>query len=183
MSRLRPFKVRRRFRSLTEVLDTTTAQGRLVFHMLWRAGRIRAQPDPGAHPSGPGRRAARWSHGRPTAETHRRRYRGRQGDARQSRHRRDANRARPRRVAGDALPIHSRRANREYPRRLITAALSQRPDAPGGSHPVRLAAALPDSGRSRSHSRTVEFDPELNFLTGPGKWSDAGKRIFTPRSR
>jgi DNA invertase Pin-like site-specific DNA recombinase len=33
------------------------------------------------------RRAARWPHGRPTAETHRRRHRGRQGDAPQSRHR------------------------------------------------------------------------------------------------
>ena len=70
------------FRSLTEALDTTTAAA--GFSHVWRAGRIRAQPDPRAHPSGPGRRAARWPHGRPTAETHRRRHRGRQGDARQS---------------------------------------------------------------------------------------------------
>src|SRR6266404_4624097 len=41
------------FRSLTEALDTTTAQGRLVFHMFWRACGVRAQSDPGAHPSGP----------------------------------------------------------------------------------------------------------------------------------
>ena len=46
------------FRSLTEALDTTTAQGRLVFSHVWRAGRIRAQPDPGAHASGPRRRAS-----------------------------------------------------------------------------------------------------------------------------
>ena len=50
------------------------------FSHVWRAGRIRAQPDPQVHPSGPGRRAARWPHGRPTAETHRRRHRDRQGD-------------------------------------------------------------------------------------------------------
>jgi Resolvase, N terminal domain len=35
------------FRSLTEALDTTTAQGRLVFHMFG------AQLDPRAHQSGP----------------------------------------------------------------------------------------------------------------------------------
>ena len=37
--------------------------------------------------------------------------------ARQSRHRRDSNRAPSRRLAGDALSIRSRRANREYPER------------------------------------------------------------------
>jgi hypothetical protein len=38
------------FRSLTEALDTTTAQGRVGVHMVWRAARIRAQPGPRAHP-------------------------------------------------------------------------------------------------------------------------------------
>jgi resolvase-like protein len=65
------------FRSLTEALDTTTAQGRLVFH-LFRASGIRAQSDPGAHPSGPRCSSARGPHRRPPAEIHRRRHRGRQ---------------------------------------------------------------------------------------------------------
>jgi len=75
---------------------------------------------------------ARWPHGRPTAETHRRRHRGRQGDARQSRHRCNSNRATARRLSGHALSLHPGRANREYARRLTMAALPQRPDAPGG---------------------------------------------------
>ena len=106
------------FRSLTEALDTTTAQGRHVFHMFGGAGGIRAQPDPGAHPSGPSRCSTRRPHRRSPAKTYRRRHRGRQGDAGQSRHRRDANRASPRRVSGYALSLYPRRANREYPRRL-----------------------------------------------------------------
>src|SRR5271170_5632402 len=44
------------FRSLTEALDTTTAQGAAGFSYVWCAGGVRAQPDPGAHPSGPCRR-------------------------------------------------------------------------------------------------------------------------------
>jgi DNA invertase Pin-like site-specific DNA recombinase len=56
------------FRSLTEALDTTAAQGRLVFHMLarWRNGGIRVQLDSGAHSSRPAaaRRAGRTG-GRP----------------------------------------------------------------------------------------------------------------------
>jgi hypothetical protein len=44
------------FRSLTEALDTTTAQAAGFSHVR-RAGGIRAQ-DPAAHPSGPSRRAA-----------------------------------------------------------------------------------------------------------------------------
>jgi hypothetical protein len=55
------------FRSLTEALDTTTAQGRLVFH-IWRVGGIRAQPDPGAHPSGSCRCAPRRPYPWTTAE-------------------------------------------------------------------------------------------------------------------
>src|SRR5271156_2572688 len=45
------------FRSLTEALDTTTAQGRLVFHMFGALAEFRAQSNPGAHPSGPRRRS------------------------------------------------------------------------------------------------------------------------------
>ena len=57
------------FRSLTEALDTTTAQGRLV--LTWSARwRNSTQPDPGAHTGGSCRRAPRWPLGRPAAETH-----------------------------------------------------------------------------------------------------------------
>jgi hypothetical protein len=52
-------------------------------------GGIRAQPDSRAHKAGPSCGAARGSHRRPTAETHRRQNRSRQGDARQSRYRRE----------------------------------------------------------------------------------------------
>src|SRR6267143_736062 len=106
------------FRSLTEALDTTTAQGRLVFHMFGALAEFERSLIRERTQAGLGRRAARWPHGRPTAETHRRRHRGRQGDARQSRHRRDANRAPPRRLSRDALSVHPRRTNREYPGRL-----------------------------------------------------------------
>ena len=99
------------FRSLTEALDTTTAQGRLVFHMFgalaeFERSLIRERTQAGlAAARRAGRRAARWPHGRPTAETHRRRHRGRQGDARQSRHRCNSNRATARRLSGDALYV------------------------------------------------------------------------------
>jgi len=93
------------FRSLTEALDTTTAQGRPVFHRFGALAEFERRPDPGAHSSRPCRRAPRWSHRTPSAETHGRRHRGRQGDARQSRHRRDPNRA-PRRHSGDTLSVH-----------------------------------------------------------------------------
>ena len=55
-----------RFRSLTEALDTTTAQGRLVFSYVRCVSRIRAQPDPRAYPAGlaAARRAGRTG-GRP----------------------------------------------------------------------------------------------------------------------
>jgi hypothetical protein len=108
------------FRRLNEALDTTTAQGRLVFYMVWHVGGIRAQPDPRAHPSGPCRRAARWPYRRPAAETDRPRHLGRQGDAAQSRHRRDSNRAPPRCLSGNALSVHPCRPNCEYSGRLRT---------------------------------------------------------------
>jgi Resolvase, N terminal domain len=50
--------------------------GPACFSHVCRVGGIRTQPDPGAHPSGPCRRTARWSHGRPSAETDGRRHRG-----------------------------------------------------------------------------------------------------------
>jgi DNA invertase Pin-like site-specific DNA recombinase len=60
--------------SLTEALDTTTAQGRLVFHMFGALAefernliRERAQAGLAAAP--------RWPHGRSSAETHGRRHR------------------------------------------------------------------------------------------------------------
>ena len=91
--------------------DRTRAAG--LSHVR-RAGGIRAQPDPRAHPSGSCRRSARGPDGRPSAKTHRRRHRGCQGDAGQPRHRRHPNRAPPRRLTGDALSVHPGRANREY---------------------------------------------------------------------
>jgi hypothetical protein len=42
-------------------------------------------------------------------------FRGCQGDAGQSRHRRHPNRTPSRCLSGDALSVHPRRANREYP--------------------------------------------------------------------
>jgi hypothetical protein len=57
-----------RFRSLTEALDTTTAQEAAGLSHVWRVGRIRAQPHPGAHPSGPRRRAPSRPHRRSPAK-------------------------------------------------------------------------------------------------------------------
>src|ERR1700724_3985078 len=51
--------------------------------------------------------------------------RGRQGDAGQSRHRRDPNRAPPRCLSSNALSVHPRRTNPEYPGRLRTVTLCQ----------------------------------------------------------
>src|SRR5271155_3639744 len=57
------------FRSLTEALDTTTAQGRLVFHMFGALAEFERSLIPRAHPSEPRRCSARGPHRRPTAET------------------------------------------------------------------------------------------------------------------
>ena len=54
------------------------------------------------------------------AETDRRRRRGRQGAAGESRYRRDSNCASPRCLSSDALSLHSRRAHGEYSGRLRT---------------------------------------------------------------
>ncbi len=45
------------FVSLTKNIDTSTPGGRLGVPRLRRAGRVRARPDPGAHPGRAGRRA------------------------------------------------------------------------------------------------------------------------------
>jgi DNA invertase Pin-like site-specific DNA recombinase len=60
------------FRSLTEALDTTTPQGRLVFHLFgalaeFERGLIRERTSAGLS-----RREAVRAHGRPTGETDRR---------------------------------------------------------------------------------------------------------------
>jgi hypothetical protein len=85
------------------------------------------------------------------------------GAAGKSRHRRDANRAPPRRLSGNALSVHPRRANREYPRAFENGALSQRPDAAGGRG-VSLTvgngwlAGLPDMpGLSCPCSKSSQF--------------------------
>ncbi len=111
------------FRSLTEALDTTTAQGRLVFHMFgalaeFERSLIRERTQAGLAAA---RRAGRTG-GRPPKLTDDD-IEAARGVAGQSRHRRHPNRAPPRRLSGDALSVHPGRANREYPRRLTTAAL------------------------------------------------------------
>ena len=104
------------FRSLTEAIDTTTAQGRLVFHMFsalaeFERSLIRERTQAGTRGG-----AAHWPHRRPTAETHAGRHRSGEGHAHQSRHRRDADRASPWRLARDALSAYPRRA-RQHRRR------------------------------------------------------------------
>ena len=59
------------FRSLTEALDTTTAQGRLVFHMFGALAEFERSLIRERTQAGLGRRAAAWSHRRPSAETYR----------------------------------------------------------------------------------------------------------------
>jgi Resolvase, N terminal domain len=116
--------------------------GPACFSHVCRVGGIRTQPDPGAHPSGPCRRTARWSHGRPSAETDGRRHRGRQGDAGQSRPRHDPNRAPPRRLSRDALSLHPRRENREYLRWLRTPALTPEAERRRRVRGCRSASAM-----------------------------------------
>jgi hypothetical protein len=60
------------FCSLTEALDTTTAQGRLVFHMFGALAEFERSLIRGAYPSRPCRRSTRRPDGRSSAETHRR---------------------------------------------------------------------------------------------------------------
>ena len=162
------------FRSLTEALDTTTAQGRLVFHMFgalaeFERSLIRERTQAGLAAA---RRAGRTG-GRPP-KLDRRRHRGRPGAAGQSRHRRHPNRAPARRVPGDALSVHPGRTNREYPRRLTTAALSQRPDAPGGFQPGGGRRQCAESGHlssaslPRSPARVGE--PQYSLALEPADW-------------
>jgi DNA invertase Pin-like site-specific DNA recombinase len=106
------------FRSLTEALDTTTAQGRLVFHMFgalaeFERSLIRERTQAGLAAT---RRAGRTG-GRPPKLTDddierlpRRCWR--------TRHRRDADRAPPRRVFRDARSPYPRCAICEYAYRL-----------------------------------------------------------------
>jgi DNA invertase Pin-like site-specific DNA recombinase len=98
------------FRSLTEALDTTTAQGRLVFHMFgalaeFERSLIRERTQAGLAAA---RRAGRTG-GRPPKLTDDD-IEAAKADARQSRHRRNSNRATARRLSGDALSLHPRRA-------------------------------------------------------------------------
>jgi DNA invertase Pin-like site-specific DNA recombinase len=105
------------FRSLTEALDTTTAQGRLVFHMFgalaeFERSLIRERTQAGLAAA---RRAGRTG-GRPPKLT--------DDDIEASkamlrtRHRRDADRAPPRRVFSDARSPYPRCAICEYAYRL-----------------------------------------------------------------
>jgi len=69
------------FRSLTEALDTTTAQGRLVFHMFGALAEFERSLIQERTQAGLAAGSTRGPHGRAAAETHRRRHRGCQGDA------------------------------------------------------------------------------------------------------
>ena len=106
------------FRSQTEALDTTTAQGRLVFHMFgalaeFERSLIRERTQAGLAAA---RRAGRTG-GRPPKLTDDD-IEAAKAMLANSRHRRHPDRASPRRVSSYALSLYPRRANREYPRRL-----------------------------------------------------------------
>jgi DNA invertase Pin-like site-specific DNA recombinase len=120
------------FRSLTEALDTTTAQGRLVFHMFgalaeFERSLIRERTQAGLAAA---RRAGRTG-GRPPKLT--------DDDIEAAK----AMLANPdigvtqiaHRPTGDALSVHLRRANREYAGRLTTAALPPKTGPPRGFQP------------------------------------------------
>ena len=124
--------------------DRTRAAG--LSH-VWRARGIRAESDPGAHSSGSRGRPSPRSHGRASPETHRGRPRGCHGDARQSRHRRDANRASPRGFTRYSVSLSSRRANREHPRRLRQRSTVDTAQSParfnGSSRPRVMTCGVP----------------------------------------
>jgi DNA invertase Pin-like site-specific DNA recombinase len=116
------------FRSLTEALDTTTAPGRLVFHMFgalaeFERSLIRERTQAGLAAA---RRAGRTG-GRPPKLTEDDLDVARALLA-ESRYWRYPNRAPPRCISGNALPVHPRRANREYPWSLKTTFYAQSPE-------------------------------------------------------
>jgi hypothetical protein len=80
----------------------TTAQGRLVFHMFSALAEFERSLIQECTQAGL------------AAETHRRRHRGRQDNAGQSRHRRDPNRESPRGFSSNALSVYSGSANCEH---------------------------------------------------------------------
>jgi hypothetical protein len=109
---------------------TTTAQGRLVFHMFgaiaeFERSLIRERTRAGLAAA---RRAGRTG-GRPPKLT--------DDDIEAAKAMLanpdigDSNRAPPRRLSGDALSVHPRGTNRGYPERLRTALYSQYPTPPG----------------------------------------------------
>jgi DNA invertase Pin-like site-specific DNA recombinase len=116
------------FRSLTEALDTTTAQGRLVFHMFgalaeFERSLIRERTQAGLAAA---RRAGRTG-GRPPKLTDDD-IEAAKGDAGQPRYPHHSNRTPSRCFAGDALSLHPRGAHRASPRRLR----KERPNAVDG---------------------------------------------------
>jgi DNA invertase Pin-like site-specific DNA recombinase len=150
------------FRSRTEALDTTTAQGRPVLHMFgvlaeFERSLIRERTRAGLAAA---RRAG--SHRRPSAEVDGGRPSRRASAARQSRHRCNSNRATARRLSRDALSLHPRLANREY-RAFDNGRLPQRPDAQEGFQPGggrRLGAG---TGRCLGRCAASGIDPNPPF--------------------
>jgi resolvase-like protein len=146
--------------------DTTTAQGRLVFHMFgalaeFERSLIRERTQAGLAAA---RRAGRTG-GRPPKLT--------DEDIEAAKAMLanpdisvTSDRAPPRRLAGNALSIYARRADREYPRRLRTAALFQRRDAPGRFQPGGGRRQCADSGHSRDPNKTTRSIQTGHSLSG-----------------
>ena len=150
------------FRSLTEAIDTTTAQGVLVFH-IFSALAIRARPIRERTRAGLAGQA-RGANRRPTAEADRGRSRRCEDVVRQSRHYRWRCRRPSRGVARDAVSLPSRRANGEYRRRLKMS----------GASPIILTAlgALPAPRLESSRRKTFPI----------GQIRLAGGKTCTPTS-
>jgi hypothetical protein len=106
------------FRSLTEALDTTTAQGRLVFHMFGGIALAASMSSSVSFGGRPPVRPARRAAARPACVRSRMRLRSNSANAGQPRHRRHPNRTPSWCLSGDALSLHPRRAHCASSRRL-----------------------------------------------------------------
>jgi hypothetical protein len=109
---------------------------------------------PGAHSSGACRRSARRPHRRSSAKTYRRRHRGCQGAARQSRYRRHPNRTPSRCLSGDALSLHPRRAPRIFRKRRANPGPIERLEMPHSGHSTARLVAINWKAKSELVSGT-----------------------------
>jgi DNA invertase Pin-like site-specific DNA recombinase len=170
------------FRSLTEALDTTTAQGRLVFHMFgalaeFERSLIRERTQAGLAAA---RRVGRTG-GRPPKLT--------DDDIEAAK----AMLANPdiavtqiaHRLGVSPVTLYSyipAARTAKYPRRLTATALPQRPDAPGGFSSRRLAAAM---SRFRSFPQRLPVTYLIRIAAliarGPAPSSQLGPQPFAPK--